>query len=329
MDTSTTLNATNGNKQIERNYKLALKQFINKSFPLAFRLSHQLYRCSFAEYRQGTISHNLLVKIISLYLVVTGVCLKDHRLDAVQANVARNSISSNEVTNLIRSIWDARVPCEIMYNFHLMMISNRDLISDEAEYIRDVVGSVARLDAGDKYAAKLRDLAVFEILPVFNRFDDAAALLAGDGDDDAEAREKLARIKTESQDRERRVELKRLEDEKRKSELREREANEARKLARESQLKYRSIREIQSGYSTDDKRESVVKKKKSRGNGREDLVVRLKYLTRLVMRYMERNYMVLIVLAILVFGSMPFLKRADLRERFVETVKMAFKFTYV
>ncbi|WLF80234.1 hypothetical protein PVL30_004010 [Lodderomyces elongisporus] len=338
MNTSTTLTTPNSNRQFEQSYKLALKHFINRNFSQAFQQSRTLFIQAFDEYRTGSISMNLLVKVIDLYLVVVGVSLREKRLNQIMTTEAKNSITSNEVWNLISSVWGSKhgedVPWEILYNWHLLMISNLELIQDRSEYLRDLKRVYTRLSIdeidgegqSEKYVNKLMILIKFEILPRLDQYEESYRLIG----DNVEEREKLDKIKQNRIDAEQKAQETKKQEEKKLKEEKEKQDAEARKLARESNLKYRSIKEIRRGYEDngDEKRLSI--KENQDIDGRVDTIKsRLIYLSKLMKSYLSQNYMVLIVLVIAALGSGKYLRQANIREKVIETVKMAFKFTYV
>lgn len=320
----------NSNKLVENNYKLALKQFINKNFIGSFKLIHDVYYTSFNEYKQGTISEDLLIKIINLYLVVVGVCLKNRHLDQALANAARNSFTSNEIINQIKSIWlELDIPLEIKYNMQLVYISNpKDLINDEDSYLRNLKKWYINIDTNDKFGSKLLDLVKFEILPHFNQYDESERLI---GDDESELA-KLHKIKNEKDEYLKKVKQDQIQAEKVAKEAQEKQEAEARQKRKELNLKYSSIKEIVNNYKQEDSRAAASVKDLNRRHQQsqsQNLQEKLAYVLRITKNYLARNSLVLVVLIVLILGSSRYLRNANVREKIVDTVKMAFKFTYV
>lgn len=320
----------NSNKLVENNYKLALKQFINKNFIGSFKLIHDVYYTSFNEYKQGTISEDLLIKIINLYLVVVGVCLKNRHLDQALANAARNSFTSNEIINQIKSIWlELDIPLDIKYNMQLVYISNpKDLINDEDSYLRNLKKWYINIDTNDKFGSKLLDLVKFEILPHFNQYDESERLI---GDDESELA-KLHKIKNEKDEYLKKVKQDQIQAEKVAKEAQEKQEAEARQKRKELNLKYSSIKEIVNNYKQEDSRAAASVKDLNRRHQQsqsQNLQEKLAYVLRITKNYLARNSLVLVVLIVLILGSSRYLRNANVREKIVDTVKMAFKFTYV
>lgn len=323
MNTSVTLqpNAINSNKQMEQNYKLALKQFINKNFPTSFKLIHSLFQTCFQEYSKGTISKNLLIKIINLYLLETGVCLKDNHLNQVQNLAALNSITSNEIINRLKSIFENYIPCEILYNYHLMFITNSDLlINEKYEYLTQLRKDYHHIDDDDKYKRKFMDLIIFEILPSFDEFEEAERLI-----EDPIDLKKLKEIKKLKQDLKDKEKFKALEQERLIKQKEEKELEIAKEKAKQLNLKYKSIKEIQKNYND----ESVRKSTPTTRDNNQQLKSKLIYLYGIVQKYLKENILILLIVAILAIGSRKYLKGVNLKDKIIETVQMAFKFTYV
>ncbi|EMG47526.1 hypothetical protein G210_2116 [Candida maltosa Xu316] len=303
---------------MEQNYKLALKQFVNKNFPSSFKLIHELFRGCFNEYSKKTISLNLLIKIINLYLMEIGVCLKDNHLNQVQYNIAINSITSNEISNQIHTVFGSDIPCEILYNFHLMFISNpKLLITDKYTYLNQLRKDYVGVDDHDKYKKKFMELVIFEILPTFDEYEEAERLIK-DPSDLPKLRQ-VEKLRQEAKDQQR---VKALEQEKLAKELKENEIAMAKEKARQSTLKYKSIKEIQKNYGQETPPATGVENK-------DQLKNRLFYLYGIVRQYLKDNYLVILVAILLALGSSKYLKKVNIKEKIVETVKMAFKFSYV
>ncbi|KAI5965635.1 uncharacterized protein KGF55_000997 [Candida pseudojiufengensis] len=324
MDTSTTLTSNNINKEIENNYKLALKLFINKNFIQSYKLIYQIFQNSFIEYKQGLISQNLLIKIINLYLVIIGVSLREGHLDQILSNSARNSIRSNEVHNLIGSIWSSyEIPWEIQYNLQLFYISNQDLIKDKEMYLRDINKLIFNIDSSDKYGEKLLNLIKFEIYPQFNEFEKSEQLIGSN----EEELNRLNEIKQQKQTIENELKQKLIDDEKKSNELKLKKEQDARKLAHEQNLKYKSIKEITNTYNHQNSQPRRIENKEI--SKQNEIKSKLIYLLNISKKYLQQNTIILLVLLILIFGSSKFLKGINIKEKLIDTIKMAFKFTYI
>lgn len=313
----------NSNKLVENNYKLALKQFINKNFIGSFKLIHDVYYTSFNDYRQGTISEDLLIKIINLYLVVVGVCLKNKSLDQVLVNAARNSFTSNEIINQIKSVWlELDIPYEIKYNMQLVYISNQELIRDKEGYLRNLKKWYINIDTDDKFGNKLFDLVKFEILPQFNQYEESERLIG----DNEEELQRLRQIKKEKEEYSNKVKQEQIQAEKLAKEAKIREEAEAKNAAKELNLKYSSIKEIINNYNKEDSRVPVRNLDRQQS---QSLKEKLTYILSITRNYLAKNSIVLVVLIILILGSSRYLRNANIKDKIIETVKMAFKFTYV
>lgn len=282
---------------MDHNYKLALKQFINKNFEASFKLTSELFHICFNEYANHTISQTLVTKIINLYLVEVGVCVKDGLLNQVQTNAAINSITSNEVLNQIRSVFGNDIPCEILYNYHLAHITNPKVLIGDGYFDqlhKDYLGA-----NNDKYKPKFMQLVVFEILPTFGKYQEAERLIT-----DPKDLEKLRKIQHLHEEQRAQQRLAKQNQEK--------ERAAALEQAKQQTLKYKSIKEIQNSYEEEH---------------HDVQISQLSYIYNLVKTYLRENY--LAVLVVLVLGISANRYRTQLKEKIVETIKMAFKFSYI
>ena len=328
MNTSVTLqpNSVNSNKQMEQNYKLALKQFINKNFISSFKLIHELFKSCFQEYSKNTISENLLIKIINLYLLETGICLKDNYLNQLQSTGALNSITSNEIINRIKSIFGNDVPCEILYNYHLMYITNKKLlINDKYEYLNQLRKDYLHINDEDKYKEKFMELIIFEILPTFDEYEEAERLI-----NDPDELIKLREIKKTRQDLQDQERLKNLEHERLIKERKEKELALEQEKVRQLSLKYKSIKEIQKNYNDENVRKPIDNTTRDQKNQQQQqLKKKLIYLYQFIQKYLKENILIILIVAVLAIGSKKYLRGINLKEKLMETIQMAFKFSYV
>lgn len=256
--------------------------------------------------------------------------MKNRHLDQALANAARNSFTSNEIINQIKSIWlELDIPLEIKYNMQLVYISNpKDLINDEDSYLRNLKKWYINIDTNDKFGSKLLDLVKFEILPHFNQYDESERLI---GDDESELA-KLHKIKNEKDEYLKKVKQDQIQAEKVAKEAQEKQEAEARQKRKELNLKYSSIKEIVNNYKQEDSRAAASVKDLNRRHQQsqsQNLQEKLAYVLRITKNYLARNSLVLVVLIVLILGSSRYLRNANVREKIVDTVKMAFKFTYV
>ncbi|EGW30680.1 uncharacterized protein SPAPADRAFT_62548 [Spathaspora passalidarum NRRL Y-27907] len=332
MDTSLMLSpsSVNANKTIESSYKLALKQFMNKNLAKSFTLIHQLYQSCFAEYAKSSISENLLIKIINLYLIEVGVGIKEGKFDKANRTLALNSITSNELINQVKSVYETVIPSEILYNYHLVHISNQELlITDKHSYLSELKSNYMKVTGEGKYDRKFMQLVVFEILPTFDEFTAAQNILSINPMFDAQDYAKLMDIQSNKaeivqQEKLKQQELKRLEQEEKEKEL-----EKQRQLQKDSNIKYKSIKEIQKQYASESAKPNVGTV--ASGNKLTELRDKLWYLTNLLKIYVKDNSLIIIVVLILLFVSKRFIntKKINLKDKIVDTVKMAFKFSYV
>ncbi|CAI5759668.1 unnamed protein product [Candida verbasci] len=319
MDTSVTLSPTsiNINKQMENEYNLALKLFKNKNFEKSFNLIHSIYQKSFIEFSKSLISENLLIKIINLYLVEIGLVVRDKLLNQISLNVAYNAISSNEIKNHLISTWSNNIPNEILYNFHLLLITNPELIHNKEEYLNEIKQLSYNLTV-DKYSSQFLNLIKFEIYPYFDKFEESRILI-GDNQNELNKIDKIEQFKKDTliENERKRKEFEKLKLEKEKQ---ARELQTQHEL--ENTLKYKSIKEIQRSYSNE-------KAARPAEPQQDQLKQKLMYIYSISKEYLMKNYLFLFVLIALIIVSTRFLKGVNVREKLIETVKMAFKFSYI
>ena len=226
-----------------------------------------------------------------------GVCLKDGLLNQVQTNAAINSITSNEVLNQIRSVFGNDIPCEILYNYHLAHITNPKVLIGDGYF--DQLHKDYLCPNNDKYKPKFMHLVVFEILPTFGKYKEAERLIT-----DPKDLEKLRKIQHLHEEQKAQQRLAKQNQEK--------ERAAALEQAKQQTLKYKSIKEIQNSYEEEH---------------HEVQISQLSYIYNLVKTYLRENY--LAVLVVLVLGISANRYRTHLKEKIVETIKMAFKFSYI
>ncbi|RLV92026.1 hypothetical protein JA1_003336 [Spathaspora sp. JA1] len=323
MDTSVTLSpsSVNANKTMETNYKLALKLFMNKNHDKSFSLIHQLYQDSFIQYQANSISENLFIKIINLYLIEIGVALKEKQL------VDCSDLTSNSLINKLGKIYE-RIPSEILYNYHLVFVSNRDtLIPDKHPYLTQLKSQYMNLHQRGKYNDKFLKLVVFEILPIFDEFAAAQNIISHSTTFTEIDWKRLQDIQMNKSEIKHQEKLKKEEEVRKQQE----ELKKQRQLQSESNIKYKSIKEIQKQYASESVTSPVATTTSDSNRSLSELREKLVYVTNLLKGYIKDNSLIIIVVLILLFISKRFIniKKVNLKEKIIDTIKMAFKFSYL
>ena len=135
----------------------------------------------------------------------------------------------------------------------------------------------------------------------------------------------MKEIKKLKQDLKDKEKFKALEQERLIKQKEEKELEIAKEKAKQLNLKYKSIKEIQKNYND----ESVRKSTPTTRDNNQQLKSKLIYLYGIVQKYLKENILILLIVAILAIGSRKYLKGVNLKDKIIETVQMAFKFTYV
>ncbi|KAK6456663.1 uncharacterized protein RJT20DRAFT_126684 [Scheffersomyces xylosifermentans] len=346
MDSSLSLSSStlSVNKQIESNYSLAVKLFMNKNFEKSFKLIKELYDQSFSEYGKGLISHKLFVKIINLYLIEVGLALSSDttlRLTQIETHRIVTSLLNNDITNNLLKIYnsESNIPLEIIFNYNLLLITNRELlVVDDSAFLNKIRRVYASIDLknneDDKYLKKLIDLYTFEILPTFDEFDEARHVVQSNqvyADSiqenlkriDAIEKQKLDILETEKQ--------KKLEKQRLEYEQKQRDIQKKKDLEASQNLSYKSIKEIQRQYNSESPAPQATITSNSQATQLEQLKSKLFYMYRILKNYLKDNSSVILVALVVILASSKFInfKKLNLKDRFVETVRMAFKVSYL
>ncbi|KAG7665542.1 uncharacterized protein J8A68_000944 [[Candida] subhashii] len=339
---SSSIIGNNNNKQIEDEYKLTLKHFKNKQLIKSFKLIYKLYKQSFNQFNNQLITEQLFIKIINLYLIEIGVLLKQQPQDEdkYQCTIAINSITSNELYNQLIMIYGEEfIPNEILYNYHLMLITNYQLlINDKLNYLQDLNQIINRQSntSNDKYLNKLINLIVFEILPTFDEFKLAESIINSSNIFNEQSLIKLNEIKQNKQNI-----LKQQQQEEQQQQKQQQQEQELLKQHQEQQqkqqnLKYKSLKEIQKQYQsqTSDGSSSIIKnieKSPIEVNKLHQLSNKLKYLINLLKVYIKDNSLIIIIIIIssLIISKFIKLNRTNIKQKLLDTIKMAFKFSYI
>ncbi|KAK6201554.1 uncharacterized protein RJT21DRAFT_120607 [Scheffersomyces amazonensis] len=342
------------NRVIEDTYKLALKLFMNKNFDKSYSIINKLYQDSTIEYSKGLISERLFIKIIILYLTQIGLALgkrTSFRLSQIENNRVINLIIQDTLLNQFKQSFGGdiiNIPLEIIYNYVLLFITNREvlLVNDKSflAKIRTIYGT-ANLKTNDhnedKYLKRLNDLYVFEVLPTFDEFEESQHVIQSNpiySDDINENLKKLRQIQQNKceiieQEKQRELERKRLEHEAKQLEVEKQKERE-----KQSNLKYKSIKEIQKQYSPSSSIEQKLvndndneNKDLSQLNQLNQIKSRLFYTYRLIKDYIKENSPIILIIIVLLFIINKFLnlKQIKLKDRLLETIRMAFKVSFL
>lgn len=334
---------TSLNKSMKDKYQLALKLFTSRNFSKSYDIIKHLKDQAIDEFAKFNMDQGLLIKIVSLYLVEVGIYLSVEQtvISTEELNWLTNTLKSNDIIRILADAYgdENDIPSEIWYNYHLVFINNKELLlsGNKTKYLKDLNKLYSRLpqslDAEDPFRKKFLDLFVFEILPTFDEFSKAEGILQLNAlyNDNLEANQsKLVEVQKEKTSRDK-LEQDRLKEQKKKlKEQQDKEVQREKDAEKNKNLKYRSVREIarqilndseNSGPSVSNVSQSQIQLLRSR----------LIYIYNIVKHYLKTNYPLLAVLLVVLVGGGRYLslKKSNVSQNLLETIRMAFKISYI
>ncbi|KAK6465882.1 hypothetical protein DFJ63DRAFT_310966 [Scheffersomyces coipomensis] len=340
------------NHLLEEKYKLAYKQFINKNFEKSYRLINELYDSSFNEFSKGFISEVLFKKIINLYLTLVSLTISgqtlpfklsqidNHRL----VNVFIQDTFLNKLTQAFGGS-EINIPLDILYNYILVLITNKKvLIGNDDSFlnrVKSIYSSLIVNNSNSKYVKRFIDLYVFEVLPTFDNFDDARFIIESDAIYASDVKNQLDNLNKIEQNKLQIVEQQKQKEEERKKreqEYQKRELQKAKELEKQQNLQYKSIKDIQKEYATPISASSSSSDKQKVGLNKDTDVNRLNqlkeklfYSYKLTKNYFKENSPIILVIVVLLFIINRFinLRQIKIKDKLLETIKMAFKVSYL
>lgn len=323
MDLSSSLSSVS---LIESNYNLALKFFMNKNFSKSFEILNSQYSIIFNNFQSGVISETIFVKILNLYLTEVGLLLQskhshEFKLSKKEKQTILSQLSQEIfLCNLIDVYEDLnQVPGEILYNLCLINYIGLEL-NDACDKITKIYGKLEI--SNDKFFKKIVELLALKVLPELERYDDALQLI----NESPSIEEKVPYISKVNEIQQ----AKKLEqdhEEKIKQKLIREQHQREQKLNQEKDLKYRSLKQIKQQQVPE---ESSIKKTSPPADY-NDLKAKLLYNLNFSKQWLTDNSpMVLLVILAFFVGKRIFKSRkTNILENLKETLKMAFKISYL
>lgn len=335
-------------KVIINDYKLALKFFVNKDFGKSFAIILRLHDWCYKNFELGTLSEEYFIKIITLYLTEVGLLVNPR--DSSNAYSLPRAEKKMLVDNLERGIYldnlyniyggIARIPLELLFQVFLVNYTCQNVVGKEHPHLAKHFGKVyAQLNfdknVHDKYLKRWVDMYVFNVLPDAEDFATAFRIAQENPLIDSEK----AKVKLEELE-----ELKKQEKKVREKKAKEIQSKEAKRLEQEkltkrtakdeSDLKFKSIKQIKQERERDEKmrRQQASSSSTSSSNFRFDLLkFRLEHLINASSTVIQKNSPVILISLVLAFivGRVLRNRRINMREKILETLKMAFKVTYL
>lgn len=309
--------------QIENGYSLSLKFFMNKNLSKSFEILKPQYTCSFENLKSGVIDQSLFIKILNLYLTQAGLVLEKgtgFTVNKQDKQQILNELNDQTIlSNLIEIYQDINhIPSEILYNLYLIQYIGLDLNAVQTRLTK--LYSKLDFSRNDKFIRKILELYILKVLPECDLIDDAKTIIKENPlleDKDTYFR-KLARLQHEKeleQENQKRLEYQKTRDQKKK------EANN--KL--EKDLKYKSLKQIKQAHQQEDALSNVE------ANDEDPIISKLTYHFNLTRKYLLNNspMLLLTLITLLIVTRYLKVKKVNIGQAIKETLKMAFKVSYL
>lgn len=333
-------------KVLINDYKLALKFFVNKDFAKSFSIIEKLHDFCYKHFELGTLGEEYFIKIVTLYLTEVSLLVnpKDgngYQMSKVNRKKLVQKLEQGEFLDKLYGTYGEipKIPLELLFQVFLVNYTCQNVVSTEHSALaRQFKKIYSLLDfstaSGDKYLKRWVDMYVFNVLPDADDFSTAFRVAEENPLINTDkARNKLEELQ----------ELKKQEKKVREKKAQELQSKEARRLEEEkakqrkskdeSDLKFKSLKQIRQEREQDEEKRRVGANPAS-GNSQftiEHLKSRLEHLLRISSSAIQKNSPVILAALLLAFIGSRFLRnrRINIREKLQETLKMAFKVTYL
>lgn len=358
MDTSTI--SLNGNlaialmessspeKVIISDYKLALKFFVNKDFAKSFPIIQKLHEYCYKNFELGTLGENYFIKIITLYLTEVGLLVnpKDtgnsFQLSRVERKELVQKLELGVFLDNLYKIYGSmsNVPLELLFQIYLVNYTCQNVMSKDQQSLVKQFNKVYTLldfksNTNDKFLKRWVDMYVFNVLPDAEDFSTAFRVSEENPFIDTEkARTKLQELQ-ELKKQEKKVREKKAQELQSKEAQRlEQEKIRQRKAKDESDLKFKSLKQIRQERERDESMRKEGTSSTNRSHSKltiDQIKSRLEYLLHASSNVFQKNSSIILIVILLSFIASRIIrtKRINIREKIQETLKMAFKVTYL
>ncbi|OBA22327.1 hypothetical protein METBIDRAFT_40706 [Metschnikowia bicuspidata var. bicuspidata NRRL YB-4993] len=328
-------------------YQLALKIFMNKDIVRSFGMVSKLQPAAFRNLDRGLISEELFLKITTLYLTEVGLLLDPQVVPEASLNIQdrqqlveslQKHVVVDQMAHLYGALADA--PLNLLFHIFLLYYTSRDALQagTDGSVLQQFSDTYHALEfqgrQEDRFLKRWFDMYVLNVLPDAGDFATAFAIAESNtvfGGALAVAKLKeVQRLKTQ-QEQARKKAQKELHA--REARARAAEQEQERIDARERSLKYRSMQQIRA--------EQQSQEPPSSAGGPGDAPAAALTLQRI--RERLRCYYVLskngvkthspvllaVVVLLLICGLLLRRRKINFRQRVKETLRMAFKVTYL
>lgn len=304
-------------KLLEDNYKLALKLFVNRNFEKLFAVASQLYGQAVQEYPRGLILETLLVKIISLYIAeITTI--------AEQEVAFETGVDVDQVISDMEGLFGNRrnVPPEVLYNYYLAA-KGKKVLSLLTLEISQILNTFTYNRESSKYEKNLARLYI-DLLVEQDRWEDAKLFVALCP---VFTTSDLHQLEDWKQVQENQRKQDQLLKQKKELEAKQKKAEQI-KQHRDRQLEYVKLNEMrQQG-------DRPINNRQPTPQDVQLLTQRLYHILDLLKNYFRDNSLVIGVVAVVLAIALRYVKLNrntlnTVKDRVVDTVKMAMKITYL
>lgn len=332
---------SSASRQSARNsYKLAVKYFVNKNFAKSYELVSRLYDASFDQVSSGVIPPLLFTQIVNLHLTLLALILDESKDVLVALSDSDRAsrvaaLAEGDVLKRTQQIYGtdpADLPSEIVHSYCASLVASRhSVFAEDAAYLARIEQVVYTYVASDcdpgsddvaaAHRAKVASLYVFEVLPSLEKYAEAQSFIEQHfGAGAPEALERLQRMRTED-------EAERGAEQQRQAQRDARDAREAKPPAED--LHYRTLRQIREQGGAPPP--APAPRREAAAFHAAQLRQRLLYQWQLSRAYLEENYPVIVVVVVALLMGTRFVRtrRINLREKLFDTVRMAFKVSYL
>lgn len=335
----------------ESRYQLALKLFVSRNFEKSFRSIGQLYTdiTTGALKQQLHLPLVLVSNIVKLYLTEIGIIFArdDVTLDNSERKTVLVSLKDDTLYFQLQDLYENQFQLEVPYDIWYTLLSAEFVLRNKiysenqsTELVRKFQSALDSMHStpSDPSLKKLVDLFVFQVLPFYNMFDQSELIITQHPvytNKMSESQTKLDRIRQKQRlkaEEERKMDLERK---KLEQEIKAKEILRKKELEKEKLLKNRAIKEINNSYDKDstlaDRQRVLSEANSSSISMLSKLRSRISYLASISQDFVKENSLIILAAILIAFLTSKFvnLKKINIREKFAETIKMAFKVTYL
>lgn len=314
---------------MESNYLLALKYFMSKDFHNSFQILKSQYTNLFLNLLSGVIGEDIFKKVLNLYLTEVGLLLQPGSQFETSRLEKKEIISQLQndfvLNNLVLYYHDLnKIPSEILYNICLICYIGLDLDIVRQKMTSLYAGITFEGKGTDKYLVKFTELLAIKVLPECDMFSDARNLI----NENPLFLDKALYLDKVNKIEKNKCLEKEHKDKTRLKQIREQKSKEEKEKL-EKDLKYKSLKQIRESSQpiSNPKPLSERRQESNLDNLKDKLLYNLNFSKKWIH---EHTPLVLLIIAAFFVGNRMFKsKRGNVIQNMKETLKMAFKISYI